>query len=233
MNTIVIPSLERISDALFTISENMLKREKPFDNLVVNDSIASPIYTNYLKYENEISQQQKKTLMKYFISSSQHLIKGRLFGRQPIYAKMYPELMNTADQFSKWYFGKQERPARNLVVNTHGLRHLNIKQKIKDEVNEKHPDYFIDQAAKKGKLAQFSKRITDSVSFVVYFNIGIKRMFFCVEVGLDNPSFLIDIGNFFARPQSMFSYENVEDIENGVRVAFDFINSINLKEFVM
>lgn len=232
MNNIVIPSIEKTADNLFAISERMLKKENPFENLILNDSIASDVFLNYLKYENELEQEQKKTLMEYLLLSSQYLIKGRLFGRQPIFAKKYPELMNSADQFMKWYFEKQERPTEDILINMHELRKLNIKQIIKDEVGEKYPEYILYKVSKKRGPARFSMKISDSVLFIVYFDIGIKRMFFNVEIGLNNPPFLIDIGNLLARPQSMFSYENAEDIKNGVKAVFDFINFIDPKTLV-
>lgn len=232
MENVVIQTVDKTADILFDISEKMLRRENPFDNLIINDSIASPVFLNFLKYANEIDQNQKEKLLEYLIVSSRHLMKGRLFGRQPIFAKKYPELMKTADQFMKWYFAKQERPSRNISINMHNIRKLNIRQRIKDEVEKNHPEYFLEKDAKKHGTARFSKRITDSVLFVVYFEIGIKRTFFNVEFGLNNPSFLIDIGNLLARPQSMFSYENAENIKNGIRAAFDFINSIDPKVFV-
>jgi len=222
MNNIAIPSIEKTADILFNISEKMLKKESPFENLILDDSIASTVFLNYLKYENELEQKQKKTLMENFICKSRHLIKQRMIGKQPNYSKKYPELFNTEDQFIKWYFEKQERPTEDILINMHELRKLNIKQIIKDEVKKNHPEYFLDKDAKKSGTARFSRRITDSISFVVYFEIGMKRMFFNVEIGLNNPPFLIDIGNLLARPQSMFSYQNAEDIKNGVKAVFDF-----------
>lgn len=231
MNAVVVSTIEETADILFSISEKMLKREKPFDDLVLDNSIASIVFLNYLKYENDLEQKQKETLMENFICKSRHLIKQRMIGKQPNYSKTYSELFNTEDQFIKWYFAKQEMPTGDILINMHELKKLNIKQIIKDEVEKHHPQYFLEKVAKKRSTARFSRRITDSLMFVVYFNIGIKRRFFNVEIGLNNPSFLIDIGNLLARPQSMFNYENAEDIKNGVQAAIDFINSIDLRVF--
>ena len=233
MNAFVAPTIEKTADTLFTISEKMIKRENPFENLMLDDSIASIVFLNYLKYENELEQKQKEALMENFICKSRHLIKQRMFGKQPNYSKTYSELFNAEDQFIRWYFAKQERPTGDILINMHELKKLNIKQIIKDEVEKHHPEYFLDRVAKKRGTARFSRRLADSLLFVVYFDIGIKRRFFNVEIGLNTPSFFIDIGNLLARPQSMFNYENAEDIKNGVRAAFDFINSIDLKVFAV
>lgn len=232
MDNVVILNIEKAAEILFGISEKMLKREDPFANLIPNNSIASDAFLNYLKYENELEKKQKQMLMENFICNSKHLIKQRMIGKQPNYSKKYSELFNAEDQFRRWCFGKQERPTEDILINMHELRKLNIKQIIKDEVEKNYPEYFLDKVAKRHGTAKFSRRITDSLWFVVHFDIGMKRMFFNVEIGLNNPPFLIDIGNLLARPQSMFSYEDAEDIKNGVRAAFDFINFINPEVFV-
>ncbi len=220
-------STDVLLEALCSISELMLRREEPFDQICFHDSIASPVFTNFLHYACELNHEQKKLLMDHFISKSRHLLKERMVGRQPIYANEYPELFEAENQFIDWYFHKRQNSLKkNCIIDTRELNKFDIKSVIKNEVKEKYFEFSFDLNFKKRDSMIFLKKITDQISFLVLFNIGIKRMFFSVEIGLNNPLALIDIGNLLARPQSMFDYNNTEDVKNGISVAFDFINII-------
>lgn len=218
--------IENVIAAFSFVSESILMRDGLFDEVIYHEAIASPVFLNYLRFESQLGSEEKTKLMENFLCKSKHFIRESIVGRQPLYADKYPELFKAENQFIDWYYSKQQMPSHKKIINLNRIEKLNISSVIKEVVKEKHPEFDLYNNRHRKDVVPFLKRITDSVSFMVSFNIGIKRMFFSVEIGFDYPPLFVDIANFFARSQSMFDYNSVQDIKNGISIAFTFIECV-------
>ncbi len=227
MDTSVESPLTDICDMLFDISNRLILFKKPFENLLLNEAIVSISYLYYHRYLNDINDTQRRVLLDYYIAFSRYLIMESLFGNQIAFIKQYPELSKSNDSFLKYHWDLNKPQVNKPIVFAYNKpEKVDFKKTIQELIKKEYPDYCqYRKKVKRGAIA-FKKKISNQSSFIVAFCKGKNRTFFNVEIGLDNPKFLLDIGCFFARPQSMFDYCNIEQAQSGFCSAFEYVESI-------
>ncbi len=218
-----------LSKKLCRLSRDLISQKHQFSNQIYSDAVASHIYLNYLKYKDDPEIPNKNKLLEHFLNESEYLINGMLFGKKVPYSRTHKELLEIENHFIDWYSTKEKKEMidPNFVIDIRKLHRINFNNEIVDETSVIKPSFYFQKKKSKKYLAVFATEIGETdKQFFVSFSGGLKRAFFSVGIGLDDPEFFMDIGCLLSRAQSMFDYWSASELRQGVKEAFAFIDII-------
>jgi hypothetical protein len=191
----------KIAENLSDLSEQILKHQPPFNAFPIQDAVFSPLYLKYLQYFDELDKPLKENL----INELSQLAKLSIHQALHLIERRKSKDTKSIDEFQSWITMKEGAydPSKNFLAGSV----IKATVLIKKYMQEKQAGFRYDrkQSATYG-FPIYYKPCLDNNKIYIGLDRGTWRSFISVYIGMESPSFFMDIGELFNRSQSWYEY---------------------------
>lgn len=197
---------EYISTKICGQIEKVLRQEGSFSNLNLPDDLYSYLYRCFLASSERIDSQLKERFFKCLVLRAKYLINSDIVGEEMAFTEQFPECLKVEDE----YISKIDRLGIKITdLLWPDKAKINTRIITIEYFKSNRPEFIYDKSMSKHGLMFFARESKNNSIFIMV-DIGTKRDFLSLGIGQKKPLFCIDLGNFFALPQSKLQAENKE-----------------------
>ncbi len=222
----------QVADVIGNISEAILRREPPFDDLPIHEEVYSKTQLKFLHYYNDIEEKDRHDFLNCLIDLSRYTINDLILRNQKPFEKKHPGHKEIWKKLIAWSKTKNnDFTTKYSTQNIEKIESKELVETIKQVVcNRMHDFKYL--PVKKGfpGLITFAKKWKDDNNFYILIDKGKKRFFLDFFIGIKIPKIIIDIACFFNGSQSIYRYHSKESLISTTNNAMDLVEQI-LPEF--
>lgn len=193
---------EKLAHALAQLAQSIMFREPPFHKFQWRPEVSWNLLLEFHRYKDEVDPLLREQFSQFICTSSkvQFLQQLGIPGYQA-FSKVCPDLYAAYQEMIK--YTEMRNPLPRPYIAGCEIPQLKVNDLIATTMKEM--GYrSIRNAPVKG-MKSYCKDF-DTNSLLVGFERGSLRTFMSLYVGVLDPEFMLDIGNFFGIPQSRFDY---------------------------
>ncbi len=200
--------------------DDLLKENPPFDKASQNPALWNNIYRNYINYYSQLTENQRKNIIKEQKCSAKWHIHSFLFGFKRDQPYPYPELSKVSNDFIYWVQTK-ERILPGSATTTEKFDALNI---LKEKMAKHFPQSSISKTLKIPWFYVFSFNVFKDTDLIIAFDRTKSRGVLDTYIGLNAPEILFNISDFYGSGCCGFFYNTKKEFLRGLDLVFEFLD---------
>jgi hypothetical protein len=230
MDFIEIEKRRKIADLLGNMSESVMRKNPPFDQIPMNLNVIESYYTMYISHIEKIKKTFKQDILESIIVNSRWQFQERLIGNEEPFKSSFPEHSKNIENFIKW-IRQNKRPQWLTTQQSFYEKKIRVKNIIKQMVKQNKPDFFYNRNLIKSNLIPFPKTWFSGRNALIFIDEDREINNVDFLIGFQPPTFYISIASIFGGTQCKGGYNTREELEKIIYEAMDLID-ILLPDFL-
>lgn len=199
--------------------DDLLKENPPFDKASQNPTLLN-FYSTYINYYSQLTENQRKDIIKAQRCSAKWHIHNFLFGFKRDQPYPYPELKKIITDFRIWYQTK-ESIIPGSVTTTEKFDALNI---LKEKMAKHFPQFSMSKTLKIPGFYVFSFNVFEDTDLIIAFDRGKYGGSLSIYISLNKPEMFLNISNFYGYGCCCFSYNTKKEFLRRLDLTFEVLD---------